>query len=75
MMPELDEITKATHLKMSFMEFLEALSRVIDQVEDLDKFPRIHNNWYLYQLTPQVWKLDAKVEAMIPKILDLVKET
>ena len=30
MVSELDEITKAQHLKMSIMEFLEALCRVID---------------------------------------------
>jgi len=72
---ELDEIVKATHLKMSIMEFLEALCRVIDQLEDVSKFRTIHKHWYLDELNPKLWRLDMKVEALIPNILDLLKET
>lgn len=31
MQPQVDETTNARHLKMSFMEFLEALARAIDK--------------------------------------------
>ena len=73
MLPQLDEISNARHLKMSFMEFLEALCRAIDFAEVLPIVDSIHDHWYLKQIPEEKWSLDMKLEAMVPSIIETLK--
>jgi hypothetical protein len=69
MLPQQDEITNSRHLKMSFMEFLEAISRAIDLCSSLPVLPSVHKHWYIEELEVEKWTLDIKVEAMVPTII------
>ena len=74
MLPQTDEISNARHLKMSFMEFLEAMCRAIDNCKPLPILPSIHDHWYLSQIGEDNWALDMKLEAMVPTIIDALKD-
>ena len=70
MQPQVDEITNARHMKMSFMEFLEALARAIDFCKQLPILTSVHEHWYIHeQLDVDKWGVDMKIEAMIPNLL------
>jgi hypothetical protein len=58
---------------MTFIEFLEALSRAIDDCQKLPLLPQFHEHWYLQELEPEQWMLDMKVEAMVPTLLANLK--
>ena len=74
MHPQVDEITNARHLKMSFMEFLEAISRAIDRCKDLPIQQHDNEHWWIKEnLEISKWLLDMKLEAMLPNMLKLIK--
>lgn len=70
----MDEISNARHLKMSFMEFLEAFSRAIDKTDDLPIMHKNNDHWYILEndFTTSKWLLDMKIEGMLPNIIQLI---
>ena len=74
MQPQVDETTNTRHLKMSFMEFLEALARAIDKWKDLPILESVHQHWYLKELEDvDKWSLDMKIEAMMPNMIEVIR--
>ena len=68
MLPLEDEMTYIRNMQMSFMEFLEGFSRMVDACP-LPIDEEIYRRWYNTDLESSKWPLDWKLESIIPNVL------
>ena len=66
MMTNIDELANERHLTMSFLEFLEGLSRIADKFS-LDNLPNLFPDSHSHHPT----KLDKKLESICLKLIQM----